>query len=94
MRNAGLEEAQAGIKISGRNINPVPLPAGYFSAFSSCLYCCVWGNLFVFWQFVVPPYCGGSSLWVGLDGWPIKISWLGKRVSMFWLVELDFFFLE
>ena len=31
---------------------PVPLPAGYFSAFSSCLYCCVWGGLSVFWQFV------------------------------------------
>ena len=32
----------------------VALPAGYFSAFSSCLYCCVW------------PFCilavGGSSL--------------------------------
>ena len=28
------------------------LPAGYFSAFSSCLYCCVWGGLSVFWQFV------------------------------------------
>ena len=33
---------------------PVPLPAGYFSAFPSCLYCCVWGGLSVFWQFVVP----------------------------------------
>ena len=33
-------------------IYPVPLPAGYFSAFSSCLYCSVWGGLSVFWQFV------------------------------------------
>ena len=33
-------------------IYPVPLPAGYSSASSSCLYCCVWGGLFVFWQFV------------------------------------------
>ena len=33
-------------------IYPVPLPVGYFSAFSSCLYCCVWGGLSVFWQFV------------------------------------------
>ena len=33
-------------------IYPVPLPAGYFSAFSSFLYCCVWGGLAVFWQFV------------------------------------------
>ena len=34
-------------------IYPVPLPAGYFSSTSSCLYCCVWGGgLSVFWQFV------------------------------------------
>ena len=33
-------------------IYPVALPAGYFSAFSSCLYCCVW---------VAFPYSG--SLW-------------------------------
>ena len=33
-------------------IYPVPLPAGYFSASSSCLYCCVWGGLSVFWQLV------------------------------------------
>ena len=26
-------------------IYPVPLPAVYFSTFSSCLYCCVWGDL-------------------------------------------------
>ena len=39
-------------------IDPVPLPAGYFSAFSSCLYCCVWGGLSIFWQFV-----GFSFLW-------------------------------
>ena len=34
-------------------IYSVPLPAEYFSAFSSYLDCCVWGGLFVFWQFVV-----------------------------------------
>jgi len=33
-------------------IYPVPLPAGYSSASSSWLYCCVWGVLSVFWQFV------------------------------------------
>ena len=43
---------------------------------------------------MVPLYCGGSSLWVGLDGWLVKVSWLGKLVSMFWWVELDFFSLE
>jgi len=75
-------------------IYPVPLPAGYFSAFSSCLDCCVWGGLSVFWQFVVPVYCGVSSLWVGLDMWLVKVSWLGKLVLVFWCVELDFFSLE
>ena len=35
-----------------------------------------------------------SSLWVGLDEWLVKVSWLGKLVSMFWWVELDFFSLE
>ena len=30
----------------------VPLPAGHPSVSSSCLYCCVWGGLSVFWQFV------------------------------------------
>ena len=51
----------------------IHLPAGYFSAFSYCLYCCVWGGLSVFWQSVVPLYCGGSSLWVGLDRWLVKV---------------------
>ena len=31
--------------------------------------------------------CGVSSLWVGLDVWLVKVSWLGKLV--FWWVELD-----
>ena len=75
-------------------INPVPLPAEYFSAFSSCLGCCVWGGLSVFWQFVVPLYCGGSLLWVGLNGRLVNVSWLGKLLSVFWWVELDFFSLE
>ena len=34
------------------DIYSVPLPAGYPSASSSCLYCCVCGCLSVFWQFV------------------------------------------
>ena len=38
-------------------IYPVPFPAGYFSAFSSCLYYCIWGGLSVFWQ------CCSSLLW-------------------------------
>ena len=39
-------------------------------------------------------YCGVSSLWVGLDRWLVKVSWLGKLVLVFWWVELDFFSLE
>ena len=31
---------------------PVPLPAGYSSVSSFWLYCCVWGSLSVFWEFV------------------------------------------
>ena len=75
-------------------IYPVPLPAEYFSDFSSCLDCCVWDGFSVFRQFVVPLYCGGSSLWMGLDEWLVKVSWLGKLVSVFWCVELDFFTLK
>ena len=39
-------------------------------------------------------YYGVSSLWVGLYWWLVKVSWLGKLVSVFWWVELDFFSLE
>ena len=38
--------------------------------------------------------CGVSSLWVGLYRWLVKVSWLGKLLSVFWWVELDFFSLE
>ena len=69
----------------------VTLPAEYFFAFSCCLDCCVWGGLSVCWKFAVPLYFGGSSLWVGLDEWLVKVSWLGKLASVFWWVELDLF---
>ena len=42
-------------------IYTVPLPAEYSSVSSSCLYCCVWGGLSVFWQFVE-----FSLLWIFL----------------------------
>ena len=35
-----------------------------------------------------------SSLWVGLDRWLVKVSWLEKVVLVFWKVELDLFSLE
>ena len=41
-----------------------------------------------------PLNCGVSSLWVGLYGWLVKVSWLRKFVSVFWWVVLDFFSLE
>ena len=55
---------------------------------------CVWGGLSVFWWSVVPFYCEGFSQWVGLDVWLVEVCWLGKLVSVFWWVELDFFSLE
>ena len=33
-------------------------------------------------------------LWVVLYRWLVKVSWLGKLVSVFWWVELDSLFLE
>ena len=45
--------------------------------------------------------CGSSLLWrflpvggVGLSRWLVKVSWLGKLVSVFWCVKLDLFSLE
>ena len=34
------------------DISPVPLPAGYSSVSSSRLYCCIWGGLSIFLEFV------------------------------------------
>ena len=31
---------------------------------------------------------------MGLYRWLVKVSWLGKLLSVFWWVELDFFSLE
>ena len=36
------------------------------------------------WKFVVPLYCGDSSLRVGLEECLVKVSCLGKLVSVFW----------
>ena len=43
---------------------------------------------------MVPLLYGVSSLWVDLDGRLVKVFWLGKFVSVFWWVELDFFSVE
>ena len=91
--------------LSGRF--PISSSFVWFGGHLSCSFTC-WVFLCLFilfmllclgWPFcilavVVPLYCGGSLLWVGLDGWLVKVSWLGKLVSVFWWVELDFFSLE
>ena len=60
-------------------IYPVPLSAGYSSVSSSCLYCCVWGGLPIFWQFVE-----FSLLWsfltVGGVGWVACQGFLVREV--------------
>ena len=43
---------------------------------------------------MVSLYCEGSSLWVELDEWLVKVSWLGRLASVFWWVELLLFSLE
>ena len=74
-------------------IYPVPSPARYSSL--HLVYIAVFGVAFLYsdslWSSL---YSGVSSLWVGLYGWLVKVSWLGKLVLKFWWVELDFFFLE
>ena len=52
------------------------------------VYIAVMGWPSVFWTFGIPFYYGGSLLWVGLDVWLVKVSWLGTLVSVFWWVEL------
>ena len=79
----------------------------WFGGHFSCSFTCwVFLSLFILfillclgWPFHILAvcgvlYCGVSSVWVGLDRWLVKISWLGKLVSVFWWVELDFFSLE
>ena len=43
---------------------------------------------------MVPLYCEGCSLWVRLDQWPVKVSWLGELTAVFWWMEFDHFSLE
>ena len=59
------------------------------------IYTAVFGVAFLFpgilWSSL---YCGVSELWVGLDRWLVKVSWLGKLVLVFWWVKLDLFSLD
>ena len=65
---------------------PLSLHLGYITAFVvAFLYSgSLWSSL----------YYGVLSLWMGLYQWLVKVSWLGKLVSEFWWLELDFFSLE
>ena len=67
-------------------IYPVPLPARCFSAFSSCLYCCVWGVLSVFWKFVEFSLLWsfltvGGVVWVACQGFLVKEACVGVLVD-------------
>ena len=67
-------------------IYPVPLPAGYFSAFSSCLYCCFWGGLCVFWQLVEFSLLWsflavGRVEWVACQGFLVREACVGVLVG-------------
>ena len=63
-------------------IYPVPLCAVYLSAFSSCLDCCVWGGLSVFWQFVEFSSLWsfltvGGVVWVASQGFLVREACVG-----------------
>ena len=67
-------------------IYPVPLPAGSSSVSSSCLYCCVWGGLSVFWQFVAFSLLWsfltvGGVVWVACQGILVRESCVGVLVG-------------
>ena len=64
----------------------VPLPAGYSSVSSSCLYCCVWGGLSVFWQFVEFSLLWhfltvGGVVWVAYQGFLVREACVGILVG-------------
>ena len=65
---------------------PLSLHLGYIAAFGvAFLYSgSLWSSL----------YDGVSSLWMELYQWLVKVSWLGKLVPEFRLLELGFFSLE
>ena len=64
----------------------VPLPAGYSSVSSSCLYCWVWGGLSVFWQFVEFSLLWsflavGGVVWVACQGFLVREACVGVLVG-------------
>jgi len=63
----------------------VSLPAGYFSVSSSCLYCCVWGGIFIFWLLVKLSLLL-SFLTVGGVGWVACQGFLVREACVCLLV--------
>ena len=64
----------------------VPLPAGYSSVSSSCLYCRVWGGLSLFWQFVEFSllWCFlavGGVVWVACQVFLVREACVGVLVG-------------
>ena len=67
-------------------ISPVPLPAEYSSISSSCLCCCVWGDLSVFWQLVEFSLLWsflavGGVVWVACQGFLVREACVGVLVG-------------
>lgn len=67
-------------------IYPVPLPAEYSSVSSSYLYCCVWGGLSIFWQFVEFSFLWsflavGGVLQVACQGFLVREACVGVLVG-------------
>ena len=67
-------------------IYPVPLPAGYSSVSSSCVYCYVWGGLSVFWQFLEfyllwSFLAAGGVVRVAYQGFLVREAYVGVLVG-------------
>ena len=67
-------------------IYPVPLPAGYSSVSLSCLCCCVWGDLSVFWQSVEFSLLWsflavGGIVWLACQGFLVREAYVGVLVG-------------
>ena len=58
----------------------VPLPAGYFSAFSYGFSCCVWCGLSVFWRSVVPFHPVGGVGQLACPGFLVREACIGVLV--------------
>ena len=58
------------------------------------VYIAVFGVAFCMLEVYGSSLLGCSFLWVGLDEWLVKVSWLAKLALVFWWVKVDLFTLE